>query len=112
MPGWWCCATAWWRRVRRGGRLDRREIVATKAACQAIGHSLKLVYFGAMVVDTGHVDLWLGAMAVIASMTGTMLAKRILEAMTDASYRLWAGRIVTVLGVFYIGQGSWLLLTE
>jgi len=95
-----------------GGGFDRREIVATKAACQTVGHSLKLVYFGVMVVNTGQVDPWLGAMAVIASMTGTMLAKRVLEAMTDASYRLWAGRIVTVLGLFYIGQGSWLLLTE
>lgn len=95
-----------------GGRLDRREIVATKAACQAIGHSLKLVYFGALVVDAGRVDPWLAVMAVLASMTGTMLAKRVLEAMTDASYRLWAGRIVTALGLFYIGQGSWLLLTE
>ena len=45
-------------------------------------------------------------------MAGTMLAKRLLEAMSDTTYRLWAGRIVTVLGAFYIGQGSWLLLTE
>lgn len=95
-----------------GGKMDRREIVATKAACQAIGHTLKLVYFGVLVADAGQIDPWLAAMAVIASMTGTMLAKRLLEAMSDTTYRLWAGRIVTVLGAFYIGQGSWLLLTE
>lgn len=94
-----------------GGAMDRREIVATKAACQAIGHALKLVYFGALVADPGRVDPTLAAMAVLASMAGTMLARRLLEAMSDTTYRLWAGRIVTVLGAFYIGQGSWLLLT-
>ena len=30
-----------------GGKLDRREIVATKAMCQIFGHAAKLVYFGA-----------------------------------------------------------------
>mgnify|MGYP003607781389 CR=1 FL=1 len=93
-----------------GGALDRRQIVATKAACQAFGHGMKLAYFGAMVADPGQIEPWLAVMAVLASMTGTMLAKRLLEAMSDTTYRLWAGRIVTVLGLFYIGQGSWLLL--
>ncbi|MEO3474780.1 TSUP family transporter [Roseomonas sp. CAU 1739] len=95
-----------------GGAMDRREIVATKAACQTVGHALKLLYFGAMVADPGHIDPALAAMAVLASMTGTMLAKRLLDAMSDTTYRLWAGRIVAILGAFYIGQGSWLLLTE
>jgi uncharacterized membrane protein YfcA len=93
-----------------GGGLDRRQIVATKAACQAFGHGMKLAYFGALVAEPGQVEPWLAVMAVLASMTGTMLAKRLLEAMSDTTYRLWAGRIVTVLGLFYIGQGSWLLL--
>lgn len=93
-----------------GGAMDRRQIVATKAACQAFGHGMKLAYFGAMVADPGQIEPWLAIMAVLASMAGTMLAKRLLEAMSDTTYRLWAGRIVTVLGAFYIGQGSWLLL--
>ena len=29
-----------------GGKLDRREIVATKAMCQVFGHAAKLLYFG------------------------------------------------------------------
>jgi uncharacterized membrane protein YfcA len=93
-----------------GGSLDRREIVATKAACQTLGHSLKLAYFGALVAQAGRVDPLVGVLAVLASMAGTMLAKRFLESMTDAGFRLWAGRIVTAIGVFYILQGGWLLL--
>ncbi|WP_198373274.1 TSUP family transporter [Roseomonas rosulenta] len=93
-----------------GGALDRREIVATKAACQTLGHSMKLVYFAALVAQAGRVDPMVGVLAVLASMAGTMLAKRFLEGMSEAGFRLWAGRIVTALGVFYIAQGGWLLM--
>lgn len=93
-----------------GGALDRREIVATKAAVQTLGHALKLLYFGALVAQTGSVDPVVAVLAVAASMIGTMLAKRVLEAMSDAQYRRWADRIITAIGAFYIGQGSWLLL--
>ena len=31
------------------GAYDRREIVATKAACQTFGHAGKILYFGALV---------------------------------------------------------------
>jgi uncharacterized membrane protein YfcA len=93
-----------------GGSLGRREIVATKAAVQTLGHALKLLYFGVLVSQTGSVDPIVAVLAVLASMLGTMLAKRVLEAMSDAQYRRWADRIITVIGAFYIGQGSWLLL--
>jgi uncharacterized membrane protein YfcA len=97
-------------RVFLGGRLDRREIVATKAAVQALSHTLKLVYFGALVANPGSVDPWLAAAAILAAMLGTMLAKRVLEAMTEAQYRRWADRIIAAIGGFYICQGTWLLL--
>jgi uncharacterized membrane protein YfcA len=32
-----------------GGKLDRRQIVATKAICQVFGHAAKLLYFGALI---------------------------------------------------------------
>ena len=36
-----------------GGKLDRREIVATKAVCQIFGHAAKLIYFGSLI-DQAH----------------------------------------------------------
>ena len=79
-----------------GGRLDRRAIVATKAACQVLGHALKLAYFGSVIADPGSIEPAMAAAAILASMLGTMLARRLLEAMTDQQFRLWAGRIVTI----------------
>jgi uncharacterized membrane protein YfcA len=93
-----------------GGALDRREIVATKAAIQTLGHSLKWLYFGLLVAQAGSVDPVVAGLAILASMLGTMTAKRVLEAMSDAQYRRWADRIITVIATFYIGQGGWLLL--
>lgn len=96
-------------RFSLGGGLDRQEIVATKAACQTVGHASKLLYFGVLISQSGSVDPVVAALAILASMLGTVLAKRILQAMTDHQYRLWAERIITVIALFYIGQGGWLL---
>ena len=94
-----------------GGRLDRRQIVATKAMCQILSHGLKLAYFGGMIGDAGSVEPVLAVAAILASMLGTTLARRFLEAMTDTQYRRWAGRIVTTIAGYFLIHGSWLLLT-
>jgi uncharacterized membrane protein YfcA len=93
-----------------GGKLDRREIVATKAMCQIIGHALKLTYFGGMIEQAAALDPSLAVLAVIASMLGTTLARRFLEAMTDKQYRTWARLIITTIASYYVIHGTSLLL--
>ncbi len=44
-------------------------------------------------------------------MLGTTLARRILEAMSDLQFRTWANRLITTIACYYIGYGSWLLLS-
>jgi uncharacterized membrane protein YfcA len=94
-----------------GGRaLDRREIVATKAACQLLAHCAKLVYFGGLIEQAAGLDLWMAVAAVAASMIGTSLARPVLERLTEAQYRLWATRIITAIAAVYLVQGGYLLL--
>src|SRR6202023_2421766 len=69
-----------------GGKFDRREIVATKATCQVASHFTKLIYFGGIIDQAATLDPVLAAVAILASMTGTSLARRILEAMTDLQF--------------------------
>ncbi|MBP0444111.1 TSUP family transporter [Roseomonas sp. SSH11] len=90
-----------------GGRLERREIVATKAACQIFSHGGKLLYFGGLVSAAGELDPLLAALAIGASVIGTTLAKPILEMLSDTQYRAWATRIITVIALYYIAQGAW-----
>ncbi len=92
-----------------GGRLDRRQIVATKAVCQVCGHGAKLAYFGVIIEGSANLDPLLCAIAVAASVLGTSLARRLLEAMTDIQFRLWANRLITAIACFYLLQGAYLL---
>jgi uncharacterized protein len=93
-----------------GGRLGRREIVASKAACQVFGHAMKLVYFGAIIDQTGTLDPLIAGLAIVTSMIGTTLAARALEAMTDTQFRIWANGIITVICGYYVIYGAVLLV--
>ena len=95
-----------------GGRLDRREIVATKAMCQVAGHAFKLAYFGGIIDQAAALDPVLVGLAIVASMLGTTFAKRFLEAMTDAQYRLWANRLITATASYFMIHGSYLLVVS
>jgi uncharacterized protein len=92
-----------------GGKMERREIIATKATCQVFGHGSKLAYFGAIIADGGTVDPTLAVLAVFASMFGTTLSKRVLEAMSDVQFRTWAQRIITTVSGYYVLYGCYLL---
>ena len=95
-----------------GGNFGRREKVATKAICQVVGHFTKLIYFGGIIDQAATLDPVLAAVAIAASMCGTTLARRILEAMSDAQFRTWANRLITTVAGYYILYGGWLLFTR
>ena len=95
-----------------GGDFGRREKVATKAMCQLVSHFTKLVYFGGIIDQAATLDPVLAAIAIAASMLGTTLARRILEAMSDAQFRTWANRLITTVAGYYILYGGWLLFTR
>ena len=94
-----------------GGSLERRQIIATKGMCQIFGHGIKLLYFGALIDQVGSIDPTFAALAVASAMLGTLLSKKVVEAMHDSTYRRWTGRIITAVSGFYVLQGSWLLAT-
>lgn len=92
-----------------GGSLDRRVIMATKSICQVLGHTVKLVYFAGVISDPGTVDPTVAGLAIAMSAFGTMLAKPVVEGLSDKVYRLWANRIVTVLSAYYAAYGLYLV---
>ena len=92
-----------------GGKLDRREIIATKAVCQIFGHTAKLFYFGAVIDQAAGVDPMVAGLAIGASMLGTTLAAKVLERMSDATFRRWSNRIVTTVSGYFIAYGCYVL---
>ena len=79
--------------------------------CQIFGHGIKLLYFGALIDQVGSIDPTFATLAVASAMLGTLLSKKVVEAMHDSTYRRWTGRIITAVSGFYVLQGSWLLAT-
>src|SRR3954470_19176736 len=93
-----------------GGNFGRREVVATKATCQVASHLTKLIYFGGIIDQAATLDPVLAGVAIAASMLGTTLARRILEAMTDQQFVAWSMKLITTIACYYIAYGGWLLV--
>jgi Sulfite exporter TauE/SafE. len=91
--------------------MDRRHVVATKAACQASAHLAKLVYFG-HALGAGYLSAPMFAVAIGAAVLGTSLGKFILERLSDHQFRRWTQGIVLVIGTVYLVQGIHLALTR
>ena len=90
-----------------GGKLDRREIIATKAVCQIFGHAAKLLYFGAVIDQAATVDPVVAGLAIAASMLGTTLAAKVLERISDAQFRVWSNRIITGVSGYFVAYGCY-----
>lgn len=90
-------------------KLDRRAVVATKAATQAFSHTLKVGYYGVLVaqVPALHLDVYFAAIA--AAVIGTTLAGPILEKMSNENFRRWTKTIVLIVGAISVAQGLYLL---
>ena len=91
-------------------QIDRRIVVATKAATQVISHTLKVSYYVTLLsqVPALPTDVYVGAMA--AAVAGTTLAGPVLEKMSNENFRKWTRTIVLIVGSISILQGIWLLL--
>lgn len=92
-----------------GGKLDRREIIATKGVCQMFGHGVKLIYLASLIDQAGAIDPTLLAAAVIP-MIGTLAAKRFLEAMSEQTFRRWANVLIMAISSYYLAHGGYLWL--
>jgi uncharacterized membrane protein YfcA len=92
--------------------LTRHQVVATKAVAQALGHISKVVFYGGLVA-TASADDWPSAYlllaAIIASVIGTTLGKRVLDNMRDATFFSWTQRIMLSVGAMLIARAVYLL---
>ena len=92
--------------------MDRRTVVATKAACQACAHLAKLVYFGHALSGGEPLPTLLIVLAIVMAITGTSLSKFVLERLNDQQFRRWTQALVMVIGTVYLMQGLHLLFTR
>lgn len=91
------------------GRLERRAVVATKAATQVVSHALKILVFLPLVALDGRL-VSLGALCMIAAGLGTQVGTRILERIPEATFRVWTRRVVLGVGGVYLCEGVFALV--
>lgn len=96
--------------------LPRQTVVATKAATQVMAHAVKIGFWGWPLLgtlsspetrDSHFPPLWVFAAVIPLSLLGTWLGGRVLDRMTDVSFRDWTKWIVTATGVVYLARGAW-----
>jgi len=92
-------------------KMNRHQVVATKAATQTLSHLLKILYFG-LVLETAHgrVEWWLAVAMVACAMLGTSMSRGVLERMTDVNFRQWTRWTLNVIGTFYLGSGIFAMM--
>ncbi|WP_323015078.1 sulfite exporter TauE/SafE family protein [Devosia sp.] len=91
-------------------QMDRRKVIATKAATQVISHAAKVVFYGATASAMGGGDWLMVLVAAPFAIAGTNLGFHILQRMTDDGFRAWTRWVVTAIGIFYLARGLFLLL--
>lgn len=88
--------------------LDRRQIVASKAMTQTIGHFFKLAYFSLIVPKPQgpamDLPLWIYPCSIFLAITGTYSARLVLERMSNHSYQRWSRRLALLIGSIYLFQ--------
>lgn len=89
--------------------MTRQQIVATKGATQVIAHGTKIFFWSLPLIASTSADQfppwWLVVTAIPISMFGTWLGGKVLNLMTDVSFRDWTKWILTVVGTVYLLRG-------
>ena len=90
--------------------MDRRKVIATKAATQVISHAAKVVFYWNAAMVLAPFEWAAIAVAAPFAIAGTSAGHWILQRLTDANFRAWTRWIVTAIGIFYLIRGLTLLI--
>ena len=89
--------------------LTSRQIVATKAAVQMLGHFLKAAYFGHLLAGGEKLSLIAVVVAIPLAIAGTFLSRFVLETISEAQFRNWSRYVIGAVSAIYLIQGVVLL---
>lgn len=91
--------------------MDRRAVIATKAMLVGCSHVAKIAFYSGALVGMDSTTQAAVLIAAPFSVLGSMAGHRILVRLTDQGFRRATRWLVTIVGVFFLTQGIWLLAT-
>lgn len=86
-------------------KLNRHQVLATKAVTQTLSHVFKLVYYAFFVSMTVDVPLVVYPVVIVAAIAGNWLGKLIVDRMHDDHFRRIGRYVIMVIGVVYVSKG-------
>lgn len=90
--------------------MDRRRVIATKAAAQVISHIVKVLFYAQAAAALTAQDWWSVAIAAPFAILGSSAGNVVLQKLTDINFRRWTRYVVTAIGLFYLGRAILVLL--
>ena len=89
--------------------MDRRAVIATKAALQVLSHIAKIAFYSSSLLLLSRAEMTAIGIAAPFSVLGSMIGHAILVRLTDEGFRQGTRWLVTGIGAFYLAQGIWLI---
>jgi uncharacterized protein len=90
-------------------QLNSRQLIATKAAVQVIGHVLKAAYFGHLLAGGETLSPIAVIVAIPLAIAGGYLSQFVLEAISEAQFRIWSRYVIGAVSTVYLVEGVVLL---
>ena len=92
--------------------MTRHEVVATKAVAQTLGHISKILFFGLFISLNfeNWPNIYFLSLAILFSIIGTTLGKRVLDTIDDGFFFRWTQIIVLSVGAIFIIRALYLLI--
>jgi uncharacterized membrane protein YfcA len=90
--------------------MDRRTIIATKAAAQVVNHAAKIAFYWSATATLAPFEWGAIALAAPFAILGTSAGHWVLQRLTDANFKRWTRLIVTAIGLYYLVRGIALLV--
>jgi len=91
-------------------RLNRYQVIASKALTQTLGHLLKLIYYGLIIGVADSIPWWFYTIAMVIAVTGTRIGTRALERISDTRFRQISGYIILFIAAVCTLKGTLELL--
>ena len=90
-------------------QLNSRQLIATKAAVQLLGHFLKATYFGHLLAGGETLSPIAVIVAIPLAIAGGYLSRFVLETISETRFRLWSRYVIGAVSAVYLIQGVVLL---
>ena len=91
--------------------MTREQVLGTKAVTQTLGHVLKLLYYGFIMVGAAAtLPPWVFPAVVTAAIAGNYLASMIVRRISDELFRRAGTIVIMLMGLIFLGKGVYELL--